>query len=175
VIAKKALAEHTHSCSYMVDEDDSDLGQSSRRPLSNDLSIGGRQQEKIKIPPSVSKPAWRKRMNVGGKIYEDEFMVLNTRLKQYGYESTIALLRDFKDGIFPEDYFKPQGALDMGQNQSNSRVVSLMNGKPNPVSSSGYKIINKKGDWRKVSIVLSSYIICFTKVYRCSSCSCSLI
>src|SRR5215217_1425230 len=155
------------------DEYDSDLSQSRRTA---EISVGiQKQQEKLRIPPSVSKPVKRKRVGIGGKMYEDELMVLNIRLKRYGYESTIALLRDFKDGIFPEDYFKPQGALDMGQNQSNSGVVSLMNGKPNPVSSSGYKIINKKGDWRKASIVLSSYIICFTKVYRCSSCSCSLI
>jgi hypothetical protein len=59
-------------------------------------------------------------------------MVLNERLKRYGYESTIALLRDFKDGIFPEDYFKPQGAINMGQNQSHSGAVSLIDGKPNP-------------------------------------------
>jgi hypothetical protein len=71
-------------------------------------------------------------VDIGGKMYEDEFMVLNVRLKRYGYESTIALLRDFKDGIFPEDYFKPQGALHMGQNQSNSGALSLIDGKPNP-------------------------------------------
>jgi hypothetical protein len=41
-------------------------------------------------------------------------------------------LQDFKDGIFPEDYFKPQGALHMDQNQSNSGAISLIDGKPNP-------------------------------------------
>jgi intergrase/recombinase len=116
----------------MADEFDPDLRQSSPTSSSTKVSVGRQQQEKIIIPPSVSKPAKRKRMDVGGKMYEDEFMVLNVRLKQYGYESTIALLRDFKDGIFPEDYFKPQGALHMGQNQSSSGAISLIDGKPNP-------------------------------------------
>src|SRR5215213_3383150 len=120
MIARKALAKRAHSRSYMVDEHDSDLRQGSRTSSSSEISVGRRQQqEKIIIPPSVSKPAKRKRVDVGGKMYEDELMVLNVRLKQYGYESTIALLRDFKDGIYPENYFKPQGALHMGQNQSN--------------------------------------------------------
>jgi hypothetical protein len=65
-------------------------------------------------------------------MYEDEFMVLNMRLKQYGYESSIALLRDFKNGTFPEQYFKPQGALHMGTNESTSGAVSLLDDKPNP-------------------------------------------
>jgi hypothetical protein len=113
----------------MADEFDPDLRQSSPTSSSTKVSVRRQQQEKIIIPPSVSKPAKRKRMDVGGKMYEDEFMVLNVRLKQYGYESTIALLRDFKDGIFPEDYFKPQGALHMGQNQSSSGAISLIDGK----------------------------------------------
>lgn len=99
MIARKALARQAYSRSDMVDKHDSDLRQDSRTSSSTKVSVG-RQQEKIIIPPSVSKPAKRKRMDVGGKMYEDEFMVLNVRLKQYGYESTIALLRDFKDGIF---------------------------------------------------------------------------
>ena len=78
------------------------------------------------IPPSVSKPVKRKRVDVGGKLYEDESVVLNVRLKQYGYESIITLLRDFKDGIFPERYFKPQGALHMAENQSTNGAVSLI-------------------------------------------------
>ncbi len=57
-----------------------------------EMSIGTPKQEKIKIPPSVSNPAKRKRIDVGGKIYEDELMVLNARLKRFGYESAIALL-----------------------------------------------------------------------------------
>jgi intergrase/recombinase len=116
----------------MADEPNPDSKQSNRASSSTEVSIGRQQQEKIIIPPSVSKPAKRKRMDVGGKMYEDEFMVLNVRLKRYGYESTIALLRDFKDGIFPENYFKPQDPLHMGQNQSSSGAVSLINGKPNP-------------------------------------------
>jgi len=112
------------------DEYDSDLSQSRRTA---EISVGiQKQQEKLRIPPSVSKPVKRKRVGIGGKMYEDELMVLNIRLKRYGYESTIALLRDFKDGIFPEDYFKPQGAISMGQNQSNSGAISLIDGKPNP-------------------------------------------
>jgi hypothetical protein len=115
----------------MDDEEyDSDLSQSRRTA---EISVGTqKQQEKLRIPPSVSKPVKRKRVGIGGKMYEDELMVLNVRLKRYGYESTIALLRDFKDGIFPEDYFKPQGAINMGQNQSHSGAVSLIDGKPNP-------------------------------------------
>jgi hypothetical protein len=112
------------------EEYDSDLNQSRRAA---EISIGTqRQQEKLRIPQSVSKPVKRKRVGIGGKMYEDELMVLNVRLKRYGYESTIALLRDFKDGLFPEDYFKPQGAINMGQNQSTSGAVSLIDGKPNP-------------------------------------------
>jgi len=116
----------------MADELDPDLRQSSGASSSSftEVSVGGQQQEKIMIPPSISKPAKRKRMDVGGKMHEDEFMVLNVRLKQYGYESAIALLRDFKDGIFPENYFKPQGALHMGQNQSSSGAVSLLMASP---------------------------------------------
>ena len=53
------------------------------------------------IPSSVSAKVMRKGVDVGGKLYEDEFFVLNTRFRQYGYESSIALLRDFKDGKFP--------------------------------------------------------------------------
>jgi hypothetical protein len=109
----------------MVDEHDSDLRQSSQTSTSTEVFVGRQQKEKRIIPPSVSKPAKRKRVGVGGKMYEDEFMVLNVRLKRYGYESTIALLRDFKDGIFPENYFKPQGALHMGQNQSNSSAIGV--------------------------------------------------
>jgi intergrase/recombinase len=112
-------------------EYDSDLNQ-SRRTAEVSVGTTQKQQEKLRIPPSVSKPVKRKRVGIGGKMYEDELMVLNVRLKRYGYESTIALLRDFKDGIFPEDYFKPQGAINMGQNQSNSGAVSLIDGKPNP-------------------------------------------
>jgi hypothetical protein len=112
------------------EEYDSDLRQSR---ITAEISVGAqKQEEKIRIPPSVTKPTKRKRVDVGGKMYEDELMVLNERLKRYGYESTIALLRDFKDGIFPEDYFKPQGAINMGQNQSHSGAVSLIDGKPNP-------------------------------------------
>jgi intergrase/recombinase len=113
------------------EEYDSDLNQSRR--TAKEISIGAqKQQEKLRIPPSVSKPVKRKRVGIGGKMYEDELMVLNVRLKRYGYESTIALLQDFKDGVFPEDYFKPQGAINMSQNQSNSGAISLIDGKPNP-------------------------------------------
>jgi intergrase/recombinase len=109
----------------------SDLRQ-SRTTAKISASGNLEQREKIRIPPSVSKPVKRKRVDVGGKMYEDELMVLNVRLKRYGYESAITLLRDFKDGVFPEDYFKPQGAISMGENQSNSGAVSLIDGKPNP-------------------------------------------
>jgi hypothetical protein len=110
---------------------DSDLRQS--RTTAEISAVGTlKQQEKIRIPPSVSKPVKRKRVDVGGKMYEDELMVLNVRLKRYGYESAINLLRDFKDGVFPEDYFKPQGAIKMDENQSNSGIISLIDGKPNP-------------------------------------------
>jgi hypothetical protein len=110
-------------------QNDSDLRHSEKAA---EIIVGGQEQEELRTPPSIIKPAKRKRVDVGGKMYEDELMVLNVRLKRYGYESTIALLRDFKDGIFPEDYFKPQDALYMGQNQSNSGAVSLVDGKPNP-------------------------------------------
>jgi intergrase/recombinase len=110
---------------------DSDLRQ-SRTTAKTSAAGTLEQQEKIRIPPSVSKAVKRRRVDVGGKMYEDELIVLNVRLKRYGYESTIALLRDFKNGIFPEDYFKPQGAINMDENQSNSGVISLIDGKPNP-------------------------------------------
>ena len=112
-------------------QQDSDLRQ-SRTTAKISATETLEQQEKIRIPPSVSRPVKRKRVDVGGKMYEDELMVLNVRLKRYGYESAITLLRDFKDGVFPEDYFKPQGAISMGENQSNSGAVSLIDGKPNP-------------------------------------------
>jgi hypothetical protein len=41
-----------------------------------------------KVPPSVSKPAPKKRIDIGKK-YEDDFFVLNIRLKQYGYENAL--------------------------------------------------------------------------------------
>ena len=84
-----------------------------------------------KVPPSVTKPAPKKRIDIG-KIYEDDFLVLNIRLKQYGYGDALSLLRDFKDGIFPEKFYKPQGALKMGENEDTNGMVSLINGKPNP-------------------------------------------
>jgi hypothetical protein len=118
MVARKALAKHVHH-GHIVDMGDSDFIKSGRTaPLYAEVSVEQRQQqEKRIIPPSISKPAKRKSVDVGGKMYEDdELMILNLRLKQYGYESTIALLRDFKDGIFPEDCFKPQGALHMDQN-----------------------------------------------------------
>src|SRR5215212_5206844 len=98
-------------------QQDSDLRQSRTAAK---ISAAGtlEQKEKIRIPPSVSRPVKRKRLDVGGKMYE--------------YESAITLLRDFKDGVFPEDYFKPQGAIKMDQNQSSSGAVSLIDGKPNP-------------------------------------------
>jgi hypothetical protein len=48
-----------------------------------------------KVPPSVSKPAPKKRIDIG-KMYEDDFLILNIRLKQYGYENALSLLKDFK-------------------------------------------------------------------------------
>ncbi len=80
-------------------QQDSDLRQGRTTAK---ISAGGtlEQQEKIRIPPSVSKPVKRKRVDVGGKMYEDELMVLNVRLKRYGYESAITLLRDFKTEYF---------------------------------------------------------------------------
>jgi uncharacterized membrane protein YjjP (DUF1212 family) len=53
-----------------------------------------------KVPPSITKRAPKKRIDIG-KMYEDDFLVLNVRLKQYGYENALSLLKDFKDGIFP--------------------------------------------------------------------------
>lgn len=90
------------------------------------------QQEHPQIPPSVAKPVERHRQNIGGKMYDDEIVILNMRLKQYGYKNAADLLKDFRDGIFPEQMFKPQGALDMSQNQSSNGSVSLVNGKANP-------------------------------------------
>jgi hypothetical protein len=84
-----------------------------------------------KVPPSVTKPAPKKRIDIG-KIYEDDFLVLNIRLKQYGYGNALSLLKDFKDGIFPERFYKPQGALKMNENKDTNGMVSLINGKPNP-------------------------------------------
>lgn len=85
-------------CSMDDEEYDSDLSQSRRTA---EISVGTqKQQEKLRIPPSVSKPVKRKRVGIGGKMYEDELMVLNVRLKRYGYESTIALC-----GILRMEYF----------------------------------------------------------------------
>ena len=84
-----------------------------------------------KVPPSVTKPAPKKRIDIG-KIYEDDFLVLNIRLKQYGYGNALSLLKDFKDGIFPERFYKPQGALKLDENKDTNGMVSLINGKPNP-------------------------------------------
>jgi|RhiMethySRZTD1v2_1073278.scaffolds.fasta_scaffold4790557_1 hypothetical protein len=44
---------------------------------------------------SVIKRALEKRIDIG-KMYEDDFLVLNIRLKQFGYENAISLLKDFK-------------------------------------------------------------------------------
>jgi uncharacterized membrane protein YjjP (DUF1212 family) len=60
-----------------------------------------------KVPPSVTKRAPKKCIDIG-KMYEDDFLVLNIRLKQYGYEKALSLLKNFKDGIFPEKFYKPQ-------------------------------------------------------------------
>jgi len=48
----------------MADELDPDLRQSSGASSSSftEVSVGGQQQEKIMIPPSISKPAKRKRI-----------------------------------------------------------------------------------------------------------------
>ena len=52
------------------EQHDSDLRQSR---TTAEISVGTqKQQEKIKIPPSVSKPVNRKRVDIGGKMYEDE-------------------------------------------------------------------------------------------------------
>jgi hypothetical protein len=53
----------------MDDEHDSDLRQSQ---TSAEIFVGTQKQEKRIIPPSVSKPAKRKRVDVRGKMYEDE-------------------------------------------------------------------------------------------------------
>ena len=84
-----------------------------------------------KVPPSIPKPAPKRRIDIG-KMYEDDFLVLNIRLKQYGYGNALSLLKDFKDGIFPERFYKPQGALKMEENKDTNGMVSLINGKPNP-------------------------------------------
>ena len=84
-----------------------------------------------KVPPSVTKRAPKKRIDMG-KMYEDDFFVLNIRLKHYGYENALSMLRDFKNGIFPERFYKPQGALKMDENKDTNGMVSLIDGKPNP-------------------------------------------
>jgi hypothetical protein len=61
-------------------QQDSDLRQ-SRTTAKISATETLEQQEKIRIPPSVSRPVKRKRVDVGGKMYEDELMVLNVRLK----------------------------------------------------------------------------------------------
>jgi hypothetical protein len=76
-----------------------------------------------KVPPSVTKPAPKKRIDIG-KIYEDDFLVLNIRLKQYGYGNALSLLKDFKDGVFPERFYKPQGALKMDENKDTNGICS---------------------------------------------------
>src|SRR5215216_1093200 len=95
------------------------------------VSTGISHADSKKVPPSVTKRAPKKRIDIG-KIYEDDFLVLNIRLKQYGYENALSLLKDFKDGIFPERFYKPQGALKMDENKDTNRMVSLIDGKPNP-------------------------------------------
>jgi len=95
------------------------------------VSTGISHTDSKKVPPSVTKRAPKKRIDIG-KIYEDDFLVLNIRLKQYGYENALSLLKDFKDGIFPERFYKPQGALKMDENKDTNRMVSLIDGKPNP-------------------------------------------
>ena len=95
------------------------------------ISTGISHIDNKKVPPSVTKRAPKKRIDIG-KIYEDEFLVLNIRLKRYGYENALSLLRDFKDGIFPERFYKPQGALKMNENKDTNGMVSLIDGKPNP-------------------------------------------
>ena len=59
-------------------QQDSDLRQSRTAAK---ISAAGtlEQKEKIRIPPSVSRPVKRKRLDVGGKMYEDELMVLNLK------------------------------------------------------------------------------------------------
>jgi hypothetical protein len=84
-----------------------------------------------KVPSSVIKRAPKKRIDLG-KMYEDDFLILNIRLKQYAYENALSLLKDFKDGIFPERFYKPQGALKMDENKDTNGMVSLIDGKPNP-------------------------------------------
>jgi hypothetical protein len=64
-------------------------------------NIGVSHADSKKVPPSVTKRAPKKRIDIG-KMYEDDFLVLNIRLKQCGYENELSLLKDFKDGIFPE-------------------------------------------------------------------------
>lgn len=49
----------------------------------------------------------RKRISVGGKLYEDEIPLLTTRLKLFGYDKEIDLLRDFMNGKFPPIHDDP--------------------------------------------------------------------
>ncbi len=65
-----------------------------------------------------------------GKIYEDDFLVLNICLKQYGYGNALSLLKDFKDGIFSERFYEPQGALKIDENKDTNGTVSLIDGTP---------------------------------------------
>ena|SRR2546425_3905052 len=92
----------------------------------------GKAPSKTYLTLSSVQRAKRRRIDVGGKMYEDEIMILNSRLRQYGYESSIDLLRDFRDGGFPERFYKPQGALNVTENTSNNGSISLLNGKANP-------------------------------------------
>jgi hypothetical protein len=56
----------------------------------------------------IQKPSshpQRRRLDVGGKMYEVH--ILNIRLSKYGYRNSIDLLKDFRDGKFPENFFAP--------------------------------------------------------------------
>lgn len=69
----------------------------------------------------------RRRVDVGGKLYEDELAVLNQRLKRFGYDKAIDLIRDFKDGKFPESVI-PQVKESVNVQASGLATISV-NGK----------------------------------------------
>jgi len=66
-----------------------------------------------KVPPSVTKRAPNKRIDIGKK-HENDFLVLNIRLKQYGYQSALSLLKDFKRWHLPREVLQAAGCHQGG-------------------------------------------------------------
>jgi hypothetical protein len=74
------------------------------------LSLLHQQISNTAIHLSLRDEPKRKHIDLGGKLWEEEVHVLNVKLKRYGFDSSMQLLRDFKS----------------------NGSVSLMNGKANP-------------------------------------------